>query len=70
MAAGTRLGQLSCPALVLWGTEDPYLGVEHGRAYAERLPGAELELVEGAGHWPWIDRPELVDRVADFLGAG
>ena len=21
----------------------------------------------GAGHWPWLDRPELVDRVAAFL---
>ena len=24
-------------------------------------------VVEGAGHWPWIDRPELVERVCGFL---
>ena len=24
-------------------------------------------VVEGAGHWPWIERPEVVDRVAAFL---
>ena len=28
---------------------------------------AELIELEGAGHWPWIDRPELVDRVVDFF---
>jgi pimeloyl-ACP methyl ester carboxylesterase len=23
--------------------------------------------VGGAGHWPWLDRPEVVERVASFL---
>lgn len=66
-AAGARLGELRCPALVLWGADDPYLPVELARRYAEALPRAELDLAEGAGHWPWIDRPELVDRVLAFL---
>jgi pimeloyl-ACP methyl ester carboxylesterase len=26
--------------------------------------------VPEAGHYPWLDRPELVQRVADFLIAG
>lgn len=66
-AAGARLHLLECPALVVWGSEDPYLGPEWGRRYAERLPRAELLELERAGHWPWIDRPELVDRVVEFL---
>ncbi len=65
--AGERLGTLACPALVAWGAEDPYIAAEQARWYARVLPGAELELLEGAGHWPWIDRPELVERVAGFL---
>jgi hypothetical protein len=28
----------------------------------------ELEMVE-AGHWPWLDRPELIERTASFVGA-
>jgi pimeloyl-ACP methyl ester carboxylesterase len=73
-AAGSRLESLDCPALVVWGGSDPYIGAEHGRVYAARLGGAagagQAELIElsGAGHWPWIDRPELVGRVAGFLG--
>ena len=67
-AAGGRLGDITAPALVLWPTEDPYIPAEFGRAYAEALGNAELEMVEGAGHWPWLDRPELVQRVTDFIG--
>ena len=66
-AAGARLGEITCPALVLWGAGDPYLPVEFGRAMAERLPGAQLREADGAGHWPWIDRPELVGEVVEFL---
>jgi pimeloyl-ACP methyl ester carboxylesterase len=61
---------LECPALVVWGGRDPYLPVEFGRAYAERLPNAELLEVPEAGHWPWIERPALIDRIVAFLEAG
>ena len=68
-AAGRCLGELECPALVVWGASDPYLPVEFGRGYAERLPNAELMEVTDAGHWPWLDDPSIVDSVADFLAA-
>jgi pimeloyl-ACP methyl ester carboxylesterase len=67
--AGARLGEVRCPALVLWATRDPYLPAEFGSAYAEALGGpVELELVDGR-HWTWIDRPELVGRTADFVAS-
>jgi pimeloyl-ACP methyl ester carboxylesterase len=65
--AGRDLPGIECPALVLWGTEDRFLPSEFARRYAERLPNAELELVDRAGHWPWIDRPDSIDRVLAFL---
>ncbi|MGI8726406.1 MAG: alpha/beta fold hydrolase [Solirubrobacterales bacterium] len=69
-AAGANLDRLDCPALILWGTEDRYIPTDFGRAYAERLPAAELELVADAGHWPWIDDPQVIDRVCEFLEPG
>jgi pimeloyl-ACP methyl ester carboxylesterase len=66
-AAGTQLERLDAPSLVVWGAEDPFLPASFGRAYAERLPDAELALYEGAGHWPWLDRPEIVARVLAHL---
>ncbi len=65
--AGSDLGRIDCPALVLWGDRDAYLPTRFGSAYAEALPGAELELVRGAGHWPRIDDPSTVDRILRFL---
>jgi pimeloyl-ACP methyl ester carboxylesterase len=65
--AGAQLDQLTCPALVAWGTADPYLPARFGRAYAERLPRAELVELERGGHWPWLEHPELVARACAFL---
>jgi pimeloyl-ACP methyl ester carboxylesterase len=66
--AGERLGELRCPALILWPAEDPCGDARFGRAYADALGGeARLELVENAGHWPWLDRTDLVERTAEFL---
>jgi pimeloyl-ACP methyl ester carboxylesterase len=66
-AAGRGLERLRCPALVAWGLQDPYLPARFGRLYAERLPDSELYEVDGAGHWPWLDRPEMVDSIVRFL---
>jgi pimeloyl-ACP methyl ester carboxylesterase len=68
-AAGTRLGELTMPALVIWGTADSYIPARFGRGYAEALPDAELLELPDAGHVPWLDRPEVIDRVTEFLAA-
>jgi len=65
--AGSDLGRIDCPALVLTPDSDPYIGAEFGRAYAEALGNAEHRVVDRAGHWPWLDRPDLIDDVAAFL---
>jgi pimeloyl-ACP methyl ester carboxylesterase len=67
-AAGARLGLLEMPALVLWGLADPYISARFARAYADALPASELVELPDAGHWPWLDRPDAVDRIVDFLG--
>jgi len=68
--AGARLGAITAPALVLWGEHDPYISQRFGTGYAAALGDATLEVVENAGHWPWIDRPELATRIVEHLGAG
>jgi len=68
-AAGERLGELGVPALVAWGRRDPYIPARFGKAYADVLDAELLELAD-AGHWPWLDRPDLIGRVVEFVGAG
>ena len=67
VAAGRDLHRLACPSLVLWGTRDPYLPSRFAEAYASTLPASQLQLIEGAGHWPWIDSPQLIDSVLEFV---
>jgi pimeloyl-ACP methyl ester carboxylesterase len=69
-AAGARLVELDVPALVIWGTRDPYIPEHFGRDYAAALPQGELAEYPDAGHWGWLDRPDMVDRVAAFLSEG
>jgi pimeloyl-ACP methyl ester carboxylesterase len=66
-AAGSRLATLTMPALVIWGQSDPYIPARFARAFAQALPHAELLELADAGHWPWFDRPDMIDTVADFL---
>jgi pimeloyl-ACP methyl ester carboxylesterase len=66
-AAGKHLGEIRAPALVVWALRDRYLPARFGRAYADRLPNAELLELPRAGHWAWIDAPWVVDRVIGFL---
>jgi pimeloyl-ACP methyl ester carboxylesterase len=66
-AAGRDLGKLTCPALVIWGDNDLYLPSRFGAAHAAVLPNSELQVAAGAGHWPWIDDPSLIDEVLGFL---
>jgi pimeloyl-ACP methyl ester carboxylesterase len=66
--AGNRLGDLRCPTLILWPTDDPYAGPDWGQRYADALGGdIRLEIIERAGHWMWLDRPEVIDKAAEFL---
>jgi pimeloyl-ACP methyl ester carboxylesterase len=66
-AAGRDLGCVTAPALVLHGTRDRYLAPRFSDGLAAALGDGRVEHVEGAGHWPWLDRPELLGRVKAFL---
>ena len=55
------------PALIIWGDRDPWYPPALADAYAALLPGAAVERLADAGHWPWLDRADLVERVATFL---
>ena len=49
-----QLGRIKLPTLVLHGLADPLIPVAAAHDLAARIPGAQLELIEGMGH----DLPE------------
>ena len=67
VAAGDGLERVSCPALVLWGEDDPFIPSRFAAEFAARLPRAEVAVLPDAGHWPWIDRTDVVERTLAFV---
>ena len=61
--------QIAVPVLVVHGTDDTLLPVDHGRDIAARIPGAELYEINGMGHDLEGGIPDLiVSRLIAFLG--
>ena len=53
--------------LVLGGSKDAIIPVEHSREIAARLPSAELHELEGAGHMVILERPGEVNEALESL---
>jgi pimeloyl-ACP methyl ester carboxylesterase len=55
-----QLGRIDCPTLVCVGELDSVTPVDASREIVHSLPRgtARLEVIEGAGHFPWLDAPE------------
>jgi pimeloyl-ACP methyl ester carboxylesterase len=49
------------PALVLCGREDRLCPVARHELMADLIPGAQLVLIEGAGHLPTLEQPDLTN---------
>lgn len=63
------LSEVTAAVHLFWGTDDPFGTVEAAREFVALLPNAELQLVDGAGHSPWMDEPELaITAVRNHLG--
>ncbi len=56
--ASGRIGSLRVPVLVTAGESDVLVPTENSRLIAERIPGAELAIVENAGHHFYSEQPE------------
>jgi pimeloyl-ACP methyl ester carboxylesterase len=60
------LRRLDMPALFIHGTLSPIPAAETERT-AALVPGALLRLLEGVGHWPWLERPGSVRSALEEL---
>jgi haloalkane dehalogenase len=64
-----RLADLGVPTLILWGETDPFAFVPSAHRFHKEIPGSELVIVDGAGHFVFEDAPErTAGEVARFLG--
>lgn len=62
------LRALDRPALVVWGTGDAYIPRQQAERQLGSFPSARIELLEGLGHWPFLEDPGRVnEHVVPFL---
>jgi len=53
------------PACVIWGAGDKYLPARFAEQQRETFPNAEVHLLQGLGHWPFIDDPAAVGDILE-----
>ena len=61
-----KLAALGVPTLMLWGEDDQFAPVAGAHRFEREIPGSELVVIEGAGHFVVEDAPE---RYGSELGA-
>ena len=50
--------QAAAPVHIVAGSDDPLAPPDRCHALAERLPGATCTVIQGAGHYAALERPE------------
>ena len=63
-----RLRELSAPALIVWGAQDPIIPLAHGARAHRLIRSSRLVVFDNCGHCPQLECPEDFNRVAlEFL---
>ena len=64
-------GSLPIPTLIVWGSKDHMIPASHARSVEESLPECQVEIFDGAGHFPHLDDPDRFARVLrEFIASG
>jgi pimeloyl-ACP methyl ester carboxylesterase len=61
------LHRIDRPTLLLWGAQDRIVTPAYGEGWRNAIPGAKLELIDRAGHYPHWEQPEaFAERLIAF----
>jgi proline iminopeptidase len=62
-----EINKITCPTLVLYGNREPSVYL-HATRMAEAFPSGQLKVIDGAGHFPFIEKPDEFNKtVLEFL---
>ena len=60
----------SVPVQLIWGSHDSVIPVSHAQLAHSAMPGSQLEIFDGSGHFPFHDDPDrFVEVVEQFIGS-
>jgi pimeloyl-ACP methyl ester carboxylesterase len=67
----SHLHEITCPVLIVHGSHDIGVPLRFAQEAARRIPNAQLEVFENAGHWTQRDQPERFNQLLlSFLKKG
>jgi pimeloyl-ACP methyl ester carboxylesterase len=65
-----RLHRIKVPTHLIWGAQDRVVPTEYGRKWAQAIPGAAMEVIENAGHYPQVEQADhFVTAVSRFVNS-
>lgn len=63
-----KVSALSLPTLIIAGSEDKLTPPKYSEALAEKIQGSRFLILQGASHYPFMEKPAEVNKaIADFL---
>ncbi|HEY3829243.1 MAG TPA: alpha/beta hydrolase [Solirubrobacteraceae bacterium] len=60
-----RLGEIACPTLIVWGSNDRVITARDANHFAELIPGSRKVVFEDTGHLPMLERPAAFNALLD-----
>jgi pimeloyl-ACP methyl ester carboxylesterase len=65
-----RIHRIAAPTLIVWGDTDRIIAPVYAREFAQKIPGARVEMIARAGHLPQLEQPDAVLKaLSGFLAA-
>jgi 2-hydroxy-6-oxonona-2,4-dienedioate hydrolase len=63
-----RLHMINCPTLVIWGSKDPVIPIQHAEHFVSYISNCQFYTMDGCGHTPYVQEPDKFSSVVlDFL---
>jgi proline iminopeptidase len=66
-SAVDRLVRIACPTLLVAGRYDDLCSVQQHERIARRVSDPDLAVVDGVGHFSWLERPAVLDLIGNWL---
>lgn len=61
------MGAIDAAVFIIWGEHDTETPLEDGKRMNELIKNSKLRVIEGAGHWPFLDQEREFMAVLQFI---
>jgi pimeloyl-ACP methyl ester carboxylesterase len=64
-----RAYRMKAPTLLVWGAQDALVHPAYAEDFAALIADSRIEIIDGAGHIPQLERAEqTIGVIRDFIG--